>query len=90
MTTPCSGSSRRRGLAACLLLGCILASEYARADLTDGLIARWSFDDCTAADSSGNGLNGTVFGNPACILGRLGDALNFDVTSSRNFVSIYK
>lgn len=41
------------------------------------LLARWTFDDCTGADSSGNDRNAIVNGGPACVTGRSGNALRF-------------
>jgi len=41
------------------------------------LLARWTFDDCTGADSSGNGRNAVLNGGPACVVGRAGNALRF-------------
>jgi len=41
------------------------------------LLARWTFDDCTGADSSGNGRNAMLNGGPACVAGRVGNALRF-------------
>jgi gliding motility-associated-like protein len=62
-----------------LLFFC-LSLQQANGQLTDGLIAYYSFDDCTANDNSllGNGGNGTVVGNPTCDCGVSGDAMVFD------------
>ena len=46
--------------------------------LQTGLVAYWSFDDCTAADNSGNGHDGIVHGNPTCVPGAVGNAFHFD------------
>ena len=35
--------------------------------LKDGLIAYWSFDDCTAKDNSGNGRDGVIQNNVSCV-----------------------
>lgn len=32
-----------------------------------GLVGYWSFNDCTAADNSGNGRNGLLVGSPVCV-----------------------
>jgi hypothetical protein len=48
------------------------------ASLTDGLIAYWSFDNCDATDDSGYGNNGTIYGDPQCLLGTRGKAFSFD------------
>lgn len=50
-----------------LLLGMGIL-QNAHADLNDGLVAHWSFDDCSAKDNSGNGHDGTINGNPQCVL----------------------
>ncbi|MDD5215939.1 MAG: hypothetical protein PHQ03_10435 [Methylococcales bacterium] len=50
----------------------------ANADLKDGLVAHWSFDDCRATDNSGNGHDGTLGGNPQCIEGIKGKAFSSD------------
>ena len=52
--------------------------QNAHADLKDGLVAHWSFDDCRATDNSGNGHNGTLNGNPQCVDGVKGKAFSFD------------
>jgi gliding motility-associated-like protein len=45
------------------------------------LKAYYSFDDCTANELTGNGPNGTILGNPACVCGAAGDALNLNGTT---------
>lgn len=52
----------------------------ANAQLNNGLIAYYPFDDCTATDASElkTGGNGTVVGNPDCGCGVLGDAMILD------------
>lgn len=54
----------------------------ANADLKDGLVAHWSFDDCRATDNSGNGHDGTLGGNPQCVDGVKGKAFSFDGNGS--------
>ena len=47
------------------------------------LVAHWEFDDgsgTTALDSSGNGYDATLFGNPVWVPGQIGGALEFDGT----------
>lgn len=44
-------------------------SAPVQADLNTGLIAHYSFDDCTAKDSSINALDGTIEGDPTCVNG---------------------
>lgn len=46
-------------------------------DLSDGLIAYWSFDDGSASDSSGNGFDGVIVGNIESVTGVEGQALRF-------------
>ncbi len=41
------------------------------------LAVRWTFDDCTGADSSGNGRTAVLNGGPTCEAGRSGNALRF-------------
>uniref|UniRef100_UPI0011786513 choice-of-anchor D domain-containing protein n=1 Tax=Crenothrix polyspora TaxID=360316 RepID=UPI0011786513 len=48
-----------------ILIACTV-SNTANADLTTGLVAHWSFDDCTATDNSGNGHNGVLSGTANC------------------------
>jgi hypothetical protein len=50
------------------------------ADLNSGLVAHWSFDDCTAKDSSGNHNDGKLLGTQ-CVDGVIGKALLFNGTS---------
>jgi|GEM_PF-1283050 len=47
------------------------------ADVVTGLLAHYSFDDCTAADSV-SGLNGTLIGGLPCVAGVQGKALTFN------------
>src|SRR5271157_1056171 len=61
----------------------------ARADITHGLVGWWKFDEGTstnAHDSSGNGYNGILSTSgstkPQWVSGKLGQALNFDGSSS--------
>jgi len=52
----------------------------------EGLVAHWSFDDCTAKDNSGNGLDGEVHGNMECVDGIYGKAFKFD--GNDDYISI--
>ena len=45
---------------------------------SDGLVAYWSFDNCDATDDSGNGHDGTIYGNPQCVDGEKGKGYSFD------------
>ncbi len=46
-------------------------------DLERGLVAYYSFDDCSAKDLSGNGNDGIIYG-AKCVDGKFGKALSFD------------
>jgi hypothetical protein len=59
-------------------LGSLFVFSPAHADLTTGLVAHWSFDDCTAKDMSGNGNDGLIEGMPICVDGVKGKAFNFN------------
>lgn len=52
--------------------------SVAHADMTDGLIAHFTFDDGTAADVTGNGHDGILHGTPTPSAGRFGQAFLFD------------
>jgi gliding motility-associated-like protein len=62
------------------LLIVALSCSLVTAQTTQGLIAYYPFDDCTATDVSPDviGGNGTVVGNPDCSCGVSGDAMEFD------------
>lgn len=47
---------------------------------TDGLVAYWSFDDCTAKDNSGNGHDGDIHGSLECVTGVKGKGFSFGGT----------
>ena len=52
-------------------------------NVSANLVAHWKFDDgsgTTAQDSSGNGYDGTLFGEPKWVAGQIGGALEFDGT----------
>ena len=64
-------------LATVLAMGLVCGIAYA--DLTDGLVAYWSFDSGTAKDDSGNGNDGVISkGNPTPVAGKVGQALDFN------------
>ncbi len=56
----------------------VLTTTIKADDLSDDLIAYWSFDDGTATDNSGNGKDGTIYGDPKSTNGKIGCALDFD------------
>jgi PKD repeat protein len=52
-----------------------------KADLTDGLVGYWNFDEGSGNilhDSSSYGNDGTIYGNPTWTTGISGNAINFD------------
>ncbi|HBG07989.1 MAG: hypothetical protein A2075_11045 [Geobacteraceae bacterium GWC2_58_44] len=49
-------------------------------------VASWNFDNCTAQDSSGNGINGAINGTSSCVTGIAGKALRF--TGNGGYVEI--
>lgn len=63
-----------------ILIACTV-SNTATADLTMGLVANWSFDDCNAKDNSGNGNDGVIKGNPSCVDGPKSKAFSFNGTT---------
>ena len=54
----------------------------AQARLNTGLVAHWSFDDCTAKDNSKNENNGDVPSSLQCIDSEKGKAIYFDGTGA--------
>ena len=72
------GNKRMKRIKAATLLGALLISGTTSADLKTGLIAHWSFDDCTAKDNSGNGHDGVINGNPQCGNSIKGKTFSFD------------
>lgn len=51
--------------------------------INSGLVGYWTFDgknmtNATATDSSGSGNNGTLINGPTKVIGKMGQALNFD------------
>lgn len=53
---------------------------FSRSVYAQGLAGYWSFDDCTATDSSGNNNNGVITG-ATCVDGKINKALNFNGNS---------
>ena len=47
-------------------------------DFSEGLVGAWKFDDGTARDFSGMSNHGFILGDPEVVVGRLGEALDFD------------
>jgi len=71
----------QRSKAVILVGALMIISGVASADLNTGLVANWSFDDCTAKDVSGNGHDGVVNGSPNCEAGIKGKAFSFNGSS---------
>jgi len=64
-------------LAGLMVIGLMLyASSYA--DLKEGLVGAWTFDDGTAKDKSDTGNDGKIVGDPKLVKGKFGNALEFD------------
>ena len=56
----------------------LFTSMQLRAQVTNGLVGYWSFDDSTAKDNSGHGHDGTIFGNPSSSAGIKGSSFYFN------------
>lgn len=56
----------------------LASSSHLMADINEGLIGYWSFDQCDATDDSHHGLNGILNGGPTCVDGKKGKAFYFD------------
>jgi hypothetical protein len=69
-------------LSACLFLSVtVLTTGHVAAQLQNGLVGYWSFDEgrgTTAGDSSGSGNTGTLMNGPIWVSGKSGMALSFD------------
>ena len=63
-----------------LVLGLVLTNAANAAD--PGLVGWWKLDG-NATDSSGNGHDGVLFGNPEWVAGKIGGALKFDGVDDR-------
>ena len=61
-------------IATALIISVSVASAV---DLERGLVAYYSFDDCSAKDLSGNGNDDIIYG-AKCVNGKFGKALRFD------------
>jgi hypothetical protein len=74
---------RRSSLARVIVLVATMAliPQYAQADVRDGLIAEYRFDESAgrmASDSSGHHLHGRLEGHPRWVEGHYGNGLQFD------------
>ncbi len=73
--------SQAVSLAAVFLAGVVGFSVSSAEVNPDAIVASWLFDEGgggVAADSSGNGYDADLHGNPAWVVGRHGSALEFD------------
>ena len=64
-----------------ICLACLALVMSIAGNASADLVAHWRFDETsgtTALDSSGNGLNGTLEGDPQWVAGAIGGALEFD------------
>jgi len=64
-----------------ICLVCLVLLMSMAVNASADLVAHWRLDETsgtTAADSSGNGLNGTLGGDPQWVAGKIGGALEFD------------
>ncbi|MFQ6040846.1 MAG: LamG domain-containing protein [Candidatus Poribacteria bacterium] len=60
-----------------MAISCLIYILSADADLTDGLISAWTFDDGTAKDVVGKN-NGKIHGGVKAVKGKFGQGLSFD------------
>ena len=63
----------------CCIVICLASLTYGQ-DVTDGLIAHYSFDDCQnlGKEESGNNQAAVIVGDPQCVCGVSGNALLLD------------
>ena len=71
----------KKCLAFLVLIVGLAACGGAWAGINDGLVGFWNFDNCNAQDSSPNGNNGAINGNPTCTDGINGKAYRFNGTT---------
>ena len=72
-----------------LVMAMALVPGYIQADVREGLIAGYRFDESAgrmAADSSGHHLHGRLEGNPRWVKGYYGNGLQFDGASDYVYV----
>ena len=78
--------SVRELVVALLVLTCCLLPGQLRADLTNGLIGYWSFDNGDGTDFSGNNLTAQPTNGPVATTGKVGGGMSFDGTDDYMFV----
>ena len=59
-----------------ILVSTLVFSGVSAADVTTGLIAHYSFDDCTASDLTNNGHDGLLKGGVSCVDGMGTNSIN--------------
>jgi len=72
---------RAQTLLLCIVLATLALAGECLASPPAGLTAHWAFDDGAgnvAVDSSGNGNDGAINGDPQWVTGQIGGALDFD------------
>jgi hypothetical protein len=77
--------------ALCMAVIMLLSASVGTAgafSLNEGLVAHYSFNDCTATDSSGIGNNGTFLGSNQCVQGVNGKAIKFAGPNNRGYLTI--
>ncbi len=74
--------SRLRALKGCLDTGTGSLPPLSGTD--EGLVAYYSFDDCSAMDKGPNHLNGIIYGSPQCIGGLQVNSLYFNKVDKNN------
>lgn len=62
----------------CLAILLMMMTVHSFGQLESGLIAYYSFNDCTPRDSSGVTGSGAFVGSPACVCGVSGDAIELN------------
>lgn len=72
---------RKYSLIVCFIAVIVGFSGMVYADIENGLILHWSFNDCTMTDLSGNGYNGNISGSTDCIDGVNRSAMTFTAES---------
>ena len=95
MNTTKPGAAFRRAIAGSLLFGCMIgtgATSLAQELPTNGLMARWDFEEGsgpTARDTSGNGNDGTLdnyVDDAQWVAGRFGGGLAFNGQTSNRLI----
>ena len=75
----------KNNVKAALAIGSLVCafSVPVQADLNTGLVAHYSFDDCTAKDVTGNGYDGVIQGTPSCETTTQGKGLYLNKSGSQ-------